>query len=239
MPNSGNRSLSKAGSSAVALSSVLLVAPHQMGAARAVVLALLPVGPVPGVPGAPNRSDLIDRFSAADFVQVLEKDWNRFHPMTVAVDHRMLQTVMNLFSSIIHGIAPLASINFAADYCPGSIYKLSAGLLNHNIKCVNNFFGRKRAMPITRDRQNCQKRAFPFLRHETRVFVLLLKWHQGIEQVVERDQRVVQITRRFVESFGVGHRPSVGPDPFHAGIECNVVKRAGISRRPIVVRNAS
>jgi hypothetical protein len=50
----------------------------------------------------PDLSDLVDRFRAAHFAQILKEDRNRLHPMTVAVNHWMLQAVMDLFSSIFH-----------------------------------------------------------------------------------------------------------------------------------------
>jgi acyl carrier protein len=43
------------------------------------------------VSALPERSHPVDRWSAAHFTQVLEKDRHWFQPVTVAVDHRMVE----------------------------------------------------------------------------------------------------------------------------------------------------
>jgi hypothetical protein len=50
----------------------------------------------------PECSHPIDRWSAAYFAQVLEKDRHRFQPVAVAVDHRVFQAGVYFSGAIFH-----------------------------------------------------------------------------------------------------------------------------------------
>lgn len=73
------------------------------GTAQAMVLAFLDGGAIPRVVAMPQRADFIDARRAADFAQVFQKDRDRLHPVSVAVDDRVFQPGAYLCCAIAHG----------------------------------------------------------------------------------------------------------------------------------------
>ena len=81
-----------------------------VAAPGAIVLSLRPGGTVPRVIALPERSNAVDRLSAAHFAQVFEKDRHRFQPVAVAVDHGMFQAGVYLRGAMLLIVtAPLPS----------------------------------------------------------------------------------------------------------------------------------
>src|SRR5215212_10563004 len=90
------------------------------GSAQTMVLTFLSACLVPLLARAPDRPHLVDRCKAAHIAQILEENRDRLHPVSVAIDHGVIQSRTDLCRSMRHGRLPLLlrHCRVARDFVP-------------------------------------------------------------------------------------------------------------------------